>query len=200
MIRIEHLSKYYKKNKVLDDINITIEDGEIVSLVGPSGHGKTTLLRCIQGLETYEGVLQKEGCSGFVFQHFYLFPHMTVINNITYSLIQVQKMPQAQAYERALYFLKKLHLEDKIDVYPHSLSGGQKQRAALIRALVMMPDILLLDEPTSALDFEIKQIVVQILKEYQNGKRIIILISHDLDFAKSIATRNIILKNGIIHS
>ena len=198
MICIEHLYKKYNKNSVLNDINVTINKGEIVSLGGPSGHGKTTLLRCIQELETFDGSIIKAGSCGFVFQHFYLFPHMTVIENITYTLIHVKKTQKNIAQKLALALLKKMEMADKADAYPDSLSGGQKQRVALIRSLILAPDILLLDEPTSALDDEMKQIVINILKEYQDGTKIIMFISHDQVFSKALATRKFTLRDGIL--
>ena len=196
MICIEHLYKKYKDKTILNDINVTINKGEIVSLMGPSGHGKTTLLRCIQGLETFEGSIVKSGTCGFVFQHFYLFPHMTTLENITYTLIHVKKMPKENAIKEALHFLRHVHMEDKANVYPNALSGGQKQRVALLRTLILNPDILLLDEPTSALDKDMKEIVTTLLQDYQDGEKIIIFISHDTHFANALGTRNIKLKDG----
>jgi len=198
MICIEHLYKKYNKSTVLNDINVTINKGEIVSLVGPSGHGKTTLLRCIQGLETFDGEIIRTGQVGFMFQHFYLFPHMTVLENITYALIHVKHFSKSTAEQEAMMWLKKLDIADKAHVYPHSLSGGQKQRVALIRSLILRPDILLLDEPTSALDDEMKQIVINVLKEYQDGTKVIVFISHDQVFAKALATRKLTLRDGIL--
>ncbi|USO02532.1 MAG: amino acid ABC transporter ATP-binding protein [Alphaproteobacteria bacterium] len=198
MIHIKNLFKSFKSIPVLEDITLQISPGENVSLSGPSGHGKTTLLRCIAGLEDHEGVIEKIGDIGFVFQHFYLFPHMTVLNNITYALIHVKKLLKKDAEKKALDFLKRFDLTDKAHVYPGSLSGGQKQRVALIRTLVMEPDILLLDEPTSALDKDTKAIVIDVLKTYQNGERIIIFISHDATFVNEVSTRKLVLKKGKI--
>jgi len=198
MIHISNLCKTYHNTLLFKDIHIQINPGDIVSLSGPSGHGKTTLLRCIADLESYEGIIEKIGDTGFVFQHFHLFPHMTVLDNITYALIHVKKMSTKEAHQKAIDMLEALHMEDKINTYPHRLSGGQKQRVALIRTLVTEPDILLLDEPTSALDEDSKTLVIQILKKYQNGQRIIIFISHDQDLIKRLATRTLTLKNGVL--
>lgn len=196
MIIIKDLTKYFKDHKVLNDINCEIKKGEAISLVGPSGHGKTTLLRCIQGLETYNGSIEMEGKTGFVFQHFYLFPHMTVLENLIYALIKVKKISDEEAKKKALAMLKKLHIEDKVDNYPGALSGGQKQRAAIARTLLMDPDILLLDEPTSAIDPEMTLELVKILREYQKKGKTILFVSHDTEFEKNLADRKLTLKYG----
>ena len=171
MICLEHLYKKYQNKTILDDINVTINKGEIVSLMGPSGHGKTTLLRCIQGLEEYEGSIIKSGTCGFVFQHFSLFPHMSAFDNITYALIHTKGLNAKDAFKQAMELVTLLHMEENINKYPSELSGGQKQRVALMRALVLRPDILLLDEPTSALDLEMKKIVEKLLQNYQDGSK-----------------------------
>jgi len=196
MIHIKNLFKKYNDSIILEHVNAQIRTGENVSLTGPSGHGKTTLLRCIQGLESYEGVVEKMGDTGFVFQHFHLFPHMTALDNITYALIHVKKLSLQEAEKKAFKLLKKLDMADKVHVHPDRLSGGQKQRVALIRTLVMEPDILLLDEPTSALDKDTKNIVINLLKDYQNEKRIIIFISHDSALVDALATKKLTLKKG----
>jgi len=198
MIHIKSLFKSYNRNAVLEDISLQIKPGENISLTGPSGHGKTTLLRCIADLETYEGAIEKTGDIGFVFQHFYLFPHMNVLENITYALMHVKKIVRKDAEQKAFGLLKKLDMMDKAYAYPTRLSGGQKQRVALIRTLVMEPDILLLDEPTSALDKDTKKIVMNMLKKYQNGMRIIIFISHDTAFVNELSSRKLTLKKGTL--
>ena len=198
MICVEHLYKSFQKNLILNDINFTINKGEVVSIIGPSGHGKTTLLRCIQGLESYEGSILKTGTCGFVFQQFYLFPHMTAFDNIVYALIKTKGVSSQAAFEQAMALLSLLHMEENVNKYPHELSGGQKQRIALMRALVLKPDILLLDEPTSALDLEMKKKVEKLLSDYQDGSKVIVFISHDAHFSQSLATRSMTLKNGIL--
>ena len=196
MIVVEHLYKKYHGSLILKDINFIIEKGQNVSLAGPSGHGKTTLLRCIEGLESYEGHITKSGSTSFVFQHFYLFPHMTALENITYALIHVKHYSNEAACIKAKEYLERLHILDKQNNYPHSLSGGQKQRVALIRSIILNPDILLLDEPTSALDDDVKKIVIDVLTEYQDGTKVIIFISHDKVFSKTFATQQFYLKAG----
>lgn len=196
MLTIKNLTKYYKNQKVLNNINCTIKKGESISLVGPSGHGKTTMLRCIQGLEEYEGEITLNGTTGFVFQHFYLFPHMTVLENLTYALEKVKKISPEIANKNAHNILKKLHIEDKVNHYPGTLSGGQKQRVAIARTLLMEPKVLLLDEPTSALDPEISQELAKILRDYQRKGHTIIFVSHDTEFEKTLSDRKLTLKYG----
>ena len=182
MIKVEHVQKNFGKLHALKDVSLTIERGDIVSLIGPSGSGKSTLLRCIHGLETIDkGSIQIDGVEmdpsntslyrqqrnrmGFVFQHFNLFPNMTVLENCKLAPIQVLKMSDSDAEKVALEYLEKVGLLDKKNAYPNNLSGGQKQRVAIARALCMNPEVMLFDEPTSALDPEMIKEVLEVMKD-----------------------------------
>ena len=173
--------------------------GEIVAIIGPSGSGKSSLLRCINGLNTItSGDMDLKGETGMVFQHFNLFPHMTCIENITYAPIKVKKVKKEDAYAKARELLKMVGLESKADVYPAHISGGQKQRIAIARALAMEPDLMLFDEPTSALDPEITGEVLNVMKQLAEKHTTMIVVTHEMGFAKEVADRVIFMDEGVI--
>lgn len=195
MLSIINVSKILRGQTVLKDISLDIERGSVVGLAGPSGSGKSTLLRCVQGLEKIDsGQLTCQGTTGFLFQDFQLFPHMTVLDNITYAPIHVLRETDAKNNARNL--LKQLNLDQISDVLPGQLSGGQKQRVALARTLAMHPDMLLCDEPTSGLDILSIQDVVQVLQKVKKMGVTLLIASHDLEFLSCIADRIVILKAG----
>jgi polar amino acid transport system ATP-binding protein len=195
MLSIVNMSKTLGGKAVLQDISLDITQGSVVGLAGPSGSGKSTLLRCIQGLEKNDaGQLTCEGTMGFLFQDFQLFPHMTVLNNITYAPLHV--LHEKNAKENARQLLQQLNLEQIADVLPGQLSGGQKQRVALARTLAMHPDMLLCDEPTSGLDILSIQDVIHVLQKVKKMGVTLLIASHDLEFLSSIADRILILKSG----
>ena len=216
LIKVENLQKYYKGGaiKALDGINTEIKKGEVVVVIGPSGSGKSTFLRCLNLLEVptgghilFEGTdITDEKTNinvhrqkmGMVFQHFNLFPHMTCIENITYAPIKVKKEKKEDAYQEARKLLKMVGLEDKADVYPAHLSGGQKQRIAIARALAMKPDLMLFDEPTSALDPEITGEVLNVMKLLAKEHTTMIVVTHEMGFAKEVADRVIFMDGGVI--
>lgn len=195
MLSIVNASKILRGQTILKDISLDIAQGSVVGLAGPSGSGKSTLLRCIQGLEKIDaGQLTCQGTTGFLFQDFQLFPHMSVLDNITYAPIHV--LHESDAKENARHLLKQLNLEQFSDVLPNQLSGGQKQRVALARTLAMHPDMLLCDEPTSGLDILSIQDVVQVLQKVKKMGVTLLIASHDLEFLSSVADRIVILKAG----
>ena len=185
--------------KAVDHVDFSLHKGEIVAIIGPSGSGKSTLLRCINGLNTItSGEIDLEGETGMVFQHFNLFPHMTCLENITYAPIKVKKIPKEQAVARAKELLKMVGLESKADVYPAHISGGQKQRVAIARALAMDPDVMLFDEPTSALDPEITGEVLNVMKQLAEKHTTMIVVTHEMGFAKEVADRVVFMSDGKI--
>ena len=214
MIKVEHLSKWYGKNKVLEDISLSVEQGEVVVIIGASGSGKSTLLRCINFLEkAQKGVITIDGTEitsktkklhlirrdvGMVFQHFNLFPHMTVMNNVIEGLVQVKKMNSEDAKEIGRKMLKKVGMMDKADVYPSMISGGQKQRVAIARALAMNPKAILFDEPTSALDPELVGDVLLVMKKLAADGMTMIVVTHEMGFAREVADRIIYMDAGRI--
>ena len=220
MIEVKNISKTFIKkddNKLLavNDVSLTVEKGEIVCLIGPSGSGKSTVLRCINGLEKPEsGNIYIDGEKldfdnkekfkkirskmGFVFQHFNLFPNMTVLENLTLALINVLKMDKKTAEEIGMKFLTRVGLADKKDEYPNKLSGGQKQRVAIARALCLNPEIMLFDEPTSALDPEMVIEVLQVMKELADEGMTMIVVTHEMGFCKTVADRIVFLEDGVI--
>ena len=214
MINTKNLHKSFGDLEVLKGIDLDVEAGEVVVLIGVSGSGKSTLLRCLNFLEIpNEGEiaidgrhvnLKKDDLSkvraeiGMVFQHFNLFPHKTVLENITEAPIIVKKMKKEQAEKKARIILKKVGLLDKADVYPSKLSGGQKQRVAIARALAMEPKALLFDEPTSALDPELVGEVLQVMKDLANEGMTMVVVTHEMKFAKEVADRIIMLDEGCI--
>ncbi len=216
MIYINNLYKSFKNGelKILKGITETIETGEKVVLIGPSGSGKSTLLRCINLLEVPDsGSIVIDGTDitapktdinkvrenlGMVFQHFNLFPHLSIMENITLAPIKVKKQPKEQAQQRALELLKRVGLEDKADSYPIQLSGGQKQRIAIARALAMDPKIMLFDEPTSALDPEMVGEVLEVMKELAQYGMTMVVVTHEMGFAREVADRVWFMDDGNI--
>ncbi|MFE4427868.1 amino acid ABC transporter ATP-binding protein [Peribacillus butanolivorans] len=212
MIRIRNLNKSYGNLHVLKDIDMKVLDSDVVCLIGPSGSGKSTLLRCLNYLEKKDsGQIFIEGTEvdpgthdinkirekvGMVFQHFYLFPHMTVLENVIEAPTHVKKIPKAQAIEEAKALLAKVGLSDKADVYPSKLSGGQKQRVAIARALAMKPDILLFDEPTSALDPELVGEVLATMKELALEGMTMVVVTHEMSFAREVGDWIVFMHNG----
>ncbi|PKR77090.1 peptide ABC transporter ATP-binding protein [Halalkalibacillus sediminis] len=214
MIRIENLHKKFGKNEVLTDINTTIDKGEVVAIIGPSGSGKSTLLRCINLLEEPTSgsvyvhgkditqpktdILEIRQKVGMVFQHFHLFPHMKVIDNLTYAPMKVKGMSEKEAKEKAMSLLNQVGLNEKADAYPTSLSGGQKQRVAIARALAMEPELMLFDEPTSALDPEMVKEVLDVIKSLAHSGMTLVVVTHEMGFAKEVADRIIFMDYGKI--
>lgn len=201
-IRVRNLYKKFKDDEILKGIDLDIEKGEVVSIIGASGGGKSTFLRCLIGLEDINsGTIETPDKSkmGMVFQSFNLFPHKTAAQNIMESLIVVDKMDKKEAREVALNLLEKVGLKDKADMYPKTLSGGQKQRVAIARAMAKNPDVLLFDEPTSALDPDmVKEVlnVIQILKE--TSDMTMVIVSHEIDFVNKISDRIVVIEKGKI--
>lgn len=214
MIKVDHITKQFKQLKAVDDVSLEIEKGEIVCLIGPSGSGKSTVLRCIHGLEKPEkGEVYIDGQlldpskpdymtlrrrMGFVFQHFHLFPNMSVMDNLTLAQIQVMKKTKEEAEKTAADLLKRVGLLDKRDEYPSKLSGGQKQRVAIARALCINPEVMLFDEPTSALDPEMVVEVLDVMKELAQQGMTMVIVTHEMGFAKEVATRMVFLEDGKI--
>lgn len=199
ILEMKDIVKDYSGFKAVDHVDFSLHKGEIVAIIGPSGSGKSTLLRCINGLNTItSGEIDLEGETGMVFQHFNLFPHMTCLENITYAPIKVKKIPKEQAVARAKELLKMVGLESKADVYPAHISGGQKQRVAISRALAMDPDVMLFDEPTSALDPEITGEVLNVMKQLAEKHTTMIVVTHEMGFAKEVADRVVFMSDGKI--
>ena len=214
MIKVDHITKQFKQLKAVDDVSLEIEKGEIVCLIGPSGSGKSTVLRCIHGLEKPEkGEVYIDGQlldpskpdymtlrrrMGFVFQHFHLFQNMSVMDNLTLAQIQVMKKTKEEAEKTAADLLKRVGLLDKRDEYPSKLSGGQKQRVAIARALCINPEVRLFDEPTSALDPEMVVEVLDVMKELAHQGMTMVIVTHEMGFAKEVATRMVFLEDGKI--
>lgn len=213
MIQAEHLSKHFSGLHALDDASLSVNKGEVVCLIGPSGSGKSTFLRCIHGLETPDGGSVKvEGelldssnkeeyrrlrnKMGFVFQHFNLFPNMTVLENCMLAQTSVLKKSPEEAKKTALDYLGKVGLLDKQDAYPNKLSGGQKQRVAIARALCMEPEVMLFDEPTSALDPEMIKEVLEVMQDLAAQGMTMIVVTHEMGFARKVGTRVVFLENG----
>lgn len=200
MLELKNISKQFGQKKIFDHFNLTIEDGKILSLVGPSGGGKTTLLRMLAGLEKidsgeiiYNGEvvpidhLETLNLLGFVFQDFQLFPHLSVLDNLTLSPVKTMGMTKEATKEKAVTLLQRLGLGEHADAYPYSLSGGQKQRVALARAMMIDPQIIGYDEPTSALDPELRQEVEKLILQNREAGMTQIVVTHDLQFAESIS-------------
>lgn len=199
ILEMRNIVKDYSGFRAVDDVNFSMHKGEIVAIIGPSGSGKSSLLRCINGLNTItSGEMELKGETGMVFQHFNLFPHMTCIENITYAPIKVKKVKKEEAYAKARELLKMVGLESKADVYPAHISGGQKQRIAIARALAMEPDLMLFDEPTSALDPEITGEVLNVMKQLAEKHTTMIVVTHEMGFAKEVADRVIFMDEGVI--
>lgn len=214
MLSVKNLKKSFGKNTVLKDISFDVSTGDILAIVGPSGSGKSTLLRCLNMIETpssgkivFEGtnlVDKKTNLSlvrekiGMVFQQFNLFNHLSVLDNLMLAPVKLKVMGEGSAKRKAIMLLEKIGLKDKALSYPSSLSGGQKQRVAIIRTLMMDPDIILFDEPTSALDPEMIGEVLDLIKMVASENKTMIIVSHEMSFVKSIASRILFLENGKI--
>jgi len=215
VIKLDNISKTFKEIEAVKDVSLEVKRGEILCLIGPSGSGKSTVLRCINGLEIPENgnvFIDKEKLNhknvkamqniqtkmGFVFQHFNLFPQMTVLKNLMLAPVNVMKMSVKEAERTALRLLERVGLLDKKDVYPAQLSGGQKQRVAIARSLCMNPRVMLFDEPTSALDPEMVGEVLDVMKELAKGGMTMVVVTHEMGFAKEVATRVIFLDEGSI--
>ena len=214
MIDVKHLSKSFGDHLVLDDISEHIHPGEKVVIIGPSGSGKSTFLRCLNLLETpTKGSISFDGVEitdpkvnideirrqmGMVFQHFNLFPNMTIRKNITLAPVRTGLMKQAEADETAITLLKRVGLDDKADAYPAQLSGGQKQRIAIVRALAMKPKLMLFDEPTSALDPEMVGEVLDVMKELAEEGMTMVVVTHEMGFAREVGTRVLFMADGIV--
>ena len=214
MIDVKHLSKSFGRNLVLDDISEHIYPGEKVVIIGPSGSGKSTFLRCLNLLETpTSGSISFEETEitnpktdidkirqqmGMVFQHFNLFPNMTIRRNITLAPVRTKLMSQAEADETAITLLKRVGLEDKADAYPAQLSGGQKQRIAIVRALAMRRKVMLFDEPTSALDPEMVGEVLDVMKELAQEGMTMVVVTHEMGFAREVGSRVLFMDGGHI--
>ena len=214
MLEIKNLSKSFGDLEVLRDVNISVNQGEVVVIIGPSGSGKSTMLRCINLLESPTGgeiVYQEKNITklgkhvteyrkhvGMVFQKFNLFPLKTVLENIMYAPVNLNKTPPKEAKEQAMELLRKVGLESKANVHPAALSGGQQQRVAIARALAMQPDMLLFDEPTSALDPELVGDVLEVMKQLASEGMTMVVVTHEMSFAKDVADRVIFMDGGYI--
>jgi ABC-type polar amino acid transport system, ATPase component len=214
IIEVNNLQKSFDTNEVLKSINLKVNKGEVICIIGPSGSGKSTFLRCLNGLEPIDdGEIVVNGNNltdhstridiirqniGMVFQQFNLFPHLTVSENITLAPVELKKMSKQEARQRALELLKMVGLEEKIDDYPDSLSGGQQQRVAIARALAMNPEVMLFDEPTSALDPEMVGEVLTVMKKLVDEGMTMVIVSHEMSFARQVADRVIFMDGGYI--
>ena len=214
MIEIRNVKKSFGDNEVLKDVTLMVQRGEVLVILGPSGSGKSTLIRCINKLETINGgsiVVEGEDINspssnvqnlrtkvGMVFQQFNLFPHMTVLDNLTLAPLKVKGEDKAEAEARALELLDRVGLRDKAPAYPHELSGGQQQRVAIARALAMRPDVMLFDEVTSALDPELVKGVLDIMKDLAKAGMTMLVVTHEMGFAKEVADRVIFMDGGYI--
>lgn len=213
LIDVDHISKSFEDLHVLKDVTLKIKPKEVVVIIGPSGSGKSTLLRCMNGLETpTSGTVSFDGIAlnsednlnkvrtevGMVFQRFNLFPHMTVIKNVMLAPMKVRKVSKEEAYARGMKLLEKVGLKDKANAMPSQLSGGQQQRVAIARALAMKPKALLFDEPTSALDPEMVHDVLDIMKEVAMEGMTMVVVTHEMGFAKEVGTRVLFVDHGTI--
>ena len=221
ILKMQNIEKSFGRNHVIRDISLEVNKGEVVSIIGPSGSGKSTLLRCATLLETIDGgTLSYMGDSvcqlkdgkmvydknlnkfrryfGLVFQNFNLFPHWTVLKNITNAPISVQKRDPEEVKKEAMELLKKMGLEDKAEAYPSQLSGGQKQRVSIVRALAMKPEILFFDEPTSALDPELTGEVLKVIKQLAEESMTMVIVTHEMSFARAVSDRVIFMDGGVI--
>jgi len=213
VISASNLKKRYGELEVLKDISVTVTEGEVLCIIGPSGSGKSTLLRCLNGLEEIQSgsitILGEELVNnkninklreniGMVFQSFNLLPHLSVLENMMLAPLELKKMNKAEATEKALSLLDKVGLKDKKDVYPDTLSGGQKQRVAIARALEMNPKIMLFDEPTSALDPEMVAEVLKVMKDLAQEGMTMVVVTHEMNFAKDVSDRVIFMDQGYI--
>ena len=214
LLKIENLTKEYEGQKILDGINLEVKQGDVLVVVGPSGCGKSTLLRCINALEPIQGgTIRLQGMDirkgsknittlrqkiGMVFQSYELFPHLTVLDNITLAPVKVQKRDKAEARKEAMELLERVGLADKAKSYPRQLSGGQKQRVAIVRALCMHPEILLFDEVTAALDPEMVREVLDVMLDLAKQGKTMLIVTHEMQFAKAVADKVIFIDQGKI--
>lgn len=199
LLEVKNLKKSFDDNVVLKDISLNVEKGEVLAIIGPSGSGKSTLLRCITDLEQEDsGEINFDGTFGLVFQNFNLFPHHSVMKNITNAPIRVQKRDKKEVYEHARKLLGQMGLSDKEDAYPCELSGGQQQRVSIARALAMNPDILFFDEPTSALDPELTGEILTVIKELAAQHMTMVIVTHEMAFARNVADTIIFMDDGVI--
>ena len=224
ILEMTNIRKQFDGLEVLKDISLNVDNGEVVSIIGPSGSGKSTLLRCATFLETIDGgeiaYMGKKAASsdesgeavyvspqelrsfrnyyGLVFQHFNLFPHYTILKNLIDAPINVQHVSKDEAVETAMELLRKMSIEDKADAYPFQLSGGQQQRVAIARALAMKPQILFFDEPTSALDPELTGEVLKVIRQLADEKMTMVVVTHEMPFAKAVSNRVIFMDGGVI--
>lgn len=223
LLEMNHIKKSFDGQEVLKDISIHVDEGEVLSIIGPSGSGKSTMLRCATMLETiddgeiiylgYKAAFSKDGHAvyakaadlkkihsyyGLVFQNFNLFPHYSVIKNITDAPLRVQKRNKSEVYAEARELLKKMGLEDKENAYPYQLSGGQQQRVSIARALAMKPKILFFDEPTSALDPELTGEILKIIKNLAAEKMTMVIVTHEMNFAKNVSDCVVFMDKGVI--
>ena len=201
ILEMNNIEKSFGDLEVLKDISVGIKAGEIVSVIGPSGSGKSTLLRCATGLETIDSgeIKYHKGTKfGLVFQNFNLFPHMSVLQNVMDAPVRVAKKDKETAKKEALHWLDKMGLKDRAEAYPYQLSGGQQQRVAIARALAMDPTILFFDEPTSALDPELTNEVLKVIKSLADLHIAMVIVTHEMAFAKDISDRVIFMADGII--
>ena len=211
LIKVEHLHKQFKNQEVLHDISVEIHKGDVISIIGPSGSGKSTFLRCLNALESptkgdifFEGqsVLHSKNVDvlrqkmGMVFQQFNLFPHMSILDNLTLGPRKLLKKSKEEAEEKAMALLKRVGLEDKAGQFPLQLSGGQQQRVAIVRALAMEPDVMLFDEPTSALDPEMVGEVLQVMRDLAEEKMTMVVVTHEMGFAREVSNRVLFLEDG----
>ena len=214
LLKIEHLTKKFEGNMILDEVSLTVHRGEVIVVVGPSGCGKSTMLRCINALEPIQGgTIEIDGQQisqksknmtelrqkvGMVFQSYELFPHLTVLNNILLAPTKVQKREKEEVKKEAMELLDRVGLKEKADSFPRQLSGGQKQRVAIVRALCMHPEILLFDEVTAALDPEMVREVLDVMLQLAQQGKTMIIVTHEMQFARAIADRVIFLEGGKI--
>lgn len=204
ILEMKHVKKAFGETGVLKDISLDVREGDVVSIIGPSGSGKSTLLRCATYLETMDdGSIEYIGNDtvqpfGLVFQNFNLFPHFSVLRNIVDAPIRVQKRSKDEVYREARELLLKMGLSDKEDAYPCELSGGQKQRVSIARALAMNPKILFFDEPTSALDPELTLEILKVIRELAEEKMTMVIVTHEMAFARDVSNRIIFMENGYI--
>lgn len=212
LISVQHLNKFFGSIHALTDINTDIKKGEVVVVIGPSGSGKSTFLRCLNLLEVpTDGKILFEDVDitdkktdinlhrqkmGMVFQHFNLFPHMTILKNMIIAPMKLQNKSEKEATELAMKLLARVGLEDRADAYPSQLSGGQKQRIAIVRALCMQPEVMLFDEPTSALDPEMVGEVLEVMKSLAQDNMTMVVVTHEMGFAKEVATRVLFMADG----
>ena len=199
LLEIKNVKKNFGGVEVLKDISLKVDKGEVLGIIGPSGSGKSTLLRCATGLETPDdGEINYDGTFGLVFQNFNLFPHYSVMKNITDAPLRVQKRKKEEVYKEARELLAKMGLADKENAYPYQLSGGQQQRVSIARALAMNPDILFFDEPTSALDPELTGEILKVIKDLAAEHMTMVIVTHEMNFAKNVSDHVIFMDNGYI--